>query len=509
MAKSNYGRDMFRQLTEVMTRMEELEEKSRESERKHESEIRNLKIEQKEEIRRIREEHRVEKETLEKKISALTEENTKLKAEVARLKSNDDNDSHNSSKPPSSDQKPSKAVNEYNSRKSEGRKSGGQAGHKGRTLRIADVKRRLQEKGIEIEIEEIGEKRTKYKDRLVIDLPLSVKPIMKRFYADADGQVRIPPAYKNEVTYGENIKALVMVLYGQGVQSIDRIVELIYALTGNVVRLSEGTVSNWLAEMHSKSEQAQQVIEKHLLDAPQVNTDGTVVTENGHQSYIRNFSIADWVLYVSMGSKGHKTLSNIPFLQKYAGILMHDHETSLYSYGLGHAECNVHLLRYLVKNGEDTKHTWSGKLLSLLVEMNEYRKRLIMRGDKAISDKTIRRLESRYDELLEYAKQERKDKPSGLRWATKEETALLNRLKKYKQNHLLFLHDFNVPFDNNMSERDLRKCKNRQKMSGGFRTDSGKVIFCSLMTITETCKRQGKDLITAFKMLLSGVPLFT
>ena len=52
-----------------------------------------------------------------------------------------------------------------------------------------------------------------------------------------------------------------------------------------------------------KVEQSQQIIEKHLLDAPQVSTDRTVVTENGHRSYIRNFSIADWVLYGSMGSK--------------------------------------------------------------------------------------------------------------------------------------------------------------------------------------------------------------
>ena len=35
-------------------------------------------------------------------------------------------------------------------------------------------------------------------------------------------------------------------------------------------------------------------------------------------------------------------------------------------------------------------------------------------------------------------------------------------------NHLLFLHDFRVPFDDNMSERDLRKVKNRQKMAGGL-----------------------------------------
>ena len=494
MAKSDYGRDMYRQLTEVMTRLEKVEKRNQEAERKHEIKIQELKTEQKEEIRQLNEEHRAEKAQLEKEIAELTEENEKLKSEVARLKSNDKNDSHNSSQPPSKDQKPSKAVNEYNSRKREGRKSGGQAGHKGQTLRLADVKKTLEGKGIEIRIEEIGKKSTKYKDRLVIDLPISVKPILKRFYADADGKVQIPYAYKNEVSYGENIKAVVMVLYGQGVQSIDRIVELIYTLTGNVIRLSEGTVSNWLAEMHRKSKPSQHIIEKHLMDAPQVSTDGTVVTEKGHQSYIRNFSIAEWVLYVSMGSKGHKALSSVPFLQKYAGILMHDHETSLYSYGLAHAECNVHLLRYLVKNKEDTKHMWSSKLLSLLVEMNKYRKRLIRRGDKAIPDETLRRLEARYDEILEYAKQERKDKPSGLRWATKEETALLNRLKKYKRNHLLFLHDFNVPFDNNMSERDLRKCKNRQKMSGGFRTESGKEIFCSLLTITETCKRQGKDL---------------
>ena len=366
MAKSDYGRDMFRQLMEAMTRLEEMEKASREAELKHGLEIRELKAAQKEELRQMREEYQA-------KIRILEEENTKLKAEVARLKSNDNNDSHNSSMPPSMDQKPGKAANQYNGRSHTGKRSGGQVGHKGQTLRMADMKRKLEEKGIKIEIDEVGVRRKKYKDRLVIDLPMSVHPIIKRFYADEDGRVRIPDAYKNEVTYGENIKALVMVLYGQGVQSINRIVELISALTGNIVKLSEGTISNWLMEVHQASRKAQQVIEEHLLDAEQVCTDGTVVTENGHQSYIRNFSTDDWVLYVSMGNKGHKALSQIPFLQKYAGILVHDHETSLYSYGLDHAECNVHLLRYLTKNGEDTGHAWSGKMLSLLVEINKYR----------------------------------------------------------------------------------------------------------------------------------------
>lgn len=34
-------------------------------------------------------------------------------------------------------------------------------------------------------------------------------------------------------------------------------------------------------------------------------------------------------------------------------------------------------------------------------------------------------------------------------------------MEKYSHNHLLFLHDFDVPFKNNISEWDLRKVKSR------------------------------------------------
>lgn len=71
-------------------------------------------------------------------------------------------------------------------------------------------------------------------------------------------------------------------------------------------------------------------------------------------------------------------------------------------------------------------------------------------------------------------------------YAEKEEKKLLNRMEKYRHNHLLFLYNFAVPFDDNMSERDLRKAKNCQKMSGGFRKGSGR----SIQTVIETLKRR-------------------
>lgn len=83
---------------------------------------------------------------------------------------------------------------------------------------------------------------------------------------------------------------------------------------------------------------------------------------------------------------------------------------------------------------------------------------------------------------------------------------LLNRMKKYSSNHLLFLHAFAVPFDNNMSERDLRKVKNRQKMAGGFRKDSGHAMYCAILSIVETLKRRNMAMLENIRLLFMGTP---
>ena len=79
-------------------------------------------------------------------------------------------------------------------------------------------------------------------------------------------------------------------------------------------------------------------------------------------------------------------------------------------------------------------------------------------------------------------------------------------MENYKSDHLLFMYDFSVPFDNNMSERDLRKVKNRQKMSGGFRKESGNEMYCSILTIVETLKRRNLGFIENLKKLFIGTP---
>ena len=75
-----------------------------------------------------------------------------------------------------------------------------------------------------------------------------------------------------------------------------------------------------------------------MLNQEVVATDATVVSVNGKQAGIRNFSIGDTVLYRAMKSKSLEALEKVEFLIRYTGILVHDHETALYHFGTGHGE---------------------------------------------------------------------------------------------------------------------------------------------------------------------------
>ncbi len=233
-------------------------------------------------------------------------------------------------------------------------------------------------------------------------------------------------------------------------------------------------------------------------------TDATTTTVNGKQSCIRNFSTYETVVYHAMKSKSIDVLKEIGFLNNYSGKLVHGHETALYHFSTGHAECNVHIIWYLRKNTEETGNTWSKKMVNLLCGMNAGRNRLKKQGKLHFSERKIRGYEEKYIELI--TKGQSENKKISHKYAKPEEMALLNRMEKYMPNHLLFLHDFSVPFENNISERDLRKAKNRQKMSGGFRKESGHEMYCSIFTIIETLKRRKIGLIESIKMLFTGTP---
>lgn len=163
--------------------------------------------------------------SLKQKNTVLTEECNRLKSENSLLRSDNErmkrilnNDSSNSSSPPSKDEK-TKPANMYNSRKPTSPKPGAQKGHKGSGLSKAVVEDKIRKEIYARRVEEIGTPGRPYITRYRLDLEVKTVAAEIRIYADDEGRFQIPAELRGDVTYGKSIKAIAAFLYSEGVVS--------------------------------------------------------------------------------------------------------------------------------------------------------------------------------------------------------------------------------------------------------------------------------------------------
>ncbi len=502
MAAWHTNSDLFHQWEEAEERAEKWERTARQERETHKQEVTDLRAEFRREMAEMRGELREEIHRLEDQIKGLKVENQALKEDNERLKSIINNDSSNSSLPPSSDQKPGKRkANEYNGRERSGRKRGGQPGHKGKTLKKETAEALISSGQVKHEVIDIGEKRNSYITKYEIDIETAVIVREYRYHAEtAEKKPCIPEKHHSDVSYGNGIKGMAAMLYSVGVLSNDRMQDFINGITNNILNISAGGMYKFVQQFATRIDPRIRQLKEDILNVPVLCTDATGISVNGTQEHIRNISTADSVIYIGMDKKNLQNLKKTP-LGRFMGTLVHDHETALFHFGTAHAECNVHILRYLTKNSEDTGNKWSEVMKKWLCDMNQARKRKIADGQPFTEDE-LTALEEQYTAILRQGQAE--NEATRPKWAKRDEASLLRRLEKYRDSHLLFLRRFDVPFDNNLSERDLRKVKNRQKMSGGFRDESGRDMFCSILSFIETCKRRSLPVFQSICAALNG-----
>lgn len=128
-------------------------------------------------------------------------------------------------------------------------------------------------------------------------------------------------------------------------------------------------------------------------------------------------------------------------------------------------------------------------MLSLFREMLHYRNRL-PEGAQA-DPRTVSRFEAEYDRILEKAEEEYTDEPPNDYY--KEGYNLFIRLKEYKENELLFLHDTRVPANNSLCERLARVYKRKQKQAVTLRSYENLCCICDGLSVVYLLRSQDEN----------------
>ena len=88
----------------------------------------------------------------------------------------------------------------------------------------------------------------------------------------------------------------------------------------------------------------------------------------------------------------------------------------------------------------------------------------------------------------------------------KEERALINRILEYKDNYFIWMYDFSLPSDDNLSERGLRGIKSKMKISGQFQNEKTATYYADIKTYIETCYRNNINPTDALIRLMEDNP---
>jgi transposase len=100
-------------------------------------------------------------------------------------------------------------------------------------------------------------------------------------------------------------------------------------------------------------------------------------------------------------------------------------------------------------------------------------------------------LEIRLDELLQQTLNPKDEKL----------VTFQNRLTEYRQHLFRFLYSYDVPPNNNASERAVRTFKVKQKVSGLFRSTNGALAFAVIRSVIDTAIKNSQNVWTALNSI--------
>ena len=446
-----------------------------------------------------------------------TEARGKLESRIKVLEDQVCKDSKNSSKPPSGDgfKKRTQSL-----RTKSGRKSGGQPEHPGSTLEWVNEPDEIKQHLIEtcqgcgaslVEMPILEWQCAQVHDLVPMEMVVREHQaaVKKCACCGQSNQAAFPVGVTNRAQYGSRLRSLMVYLMDYQLLPSARVQALLSEVFG--CQLSEGT----LYEARKNCFESLTEVEAGIIDAVQqaevAHFDETGLRVNAKLLWLHVASTTALTYYFIHPKRGSEAMKAMDILPQFKGTSVHDGWRSYALYDCVHALCNAHHLRELRFLVERYQQGWAEQMIALLVTMKAAVEQAQAQGQTQLTLNEIVQFEQQYRDVINTGLKLNPANPhlAHARGRPKQTPArnLLERLDTYQAQVLRFIYAFQVPFDNNQAERDIRMMKLKQKISGGFRSEEGVRIFCRIRGYLSTLKKQGHNLLDALEQVFLGHPI--
>jgi transposase len=441
-------------------------------------------------------------------VVAQGEEITALKAKLAK-------DSHNSSKPPSTDRSNPGGGPSPQPKKSSGRRPGGQKGHRGCTLKMSGAPDRI------IDLERpwrcgcgrslAGVEPGGHSARQVYDLPENIRlevteyraPICRCPGCGKGNTGEFPPEAAAPVQYGVRVRAAATYLHTYHLLPYARLSEVLADLFG--CPLSTGALAGFIGEAGGRAGPLHEGIREEVASAGFMHNDETGLNVLDKTCWLHTASTPQYAYFVVTPGRSFEDIKSVGVLDGYTGRSIHDFLAAYLKFdGPTHGLCNAHHLRELTFVEEELGQAWAAQMSCLLLAAKD----LVAEAAGEVCPGVVEEIRRQYREILA-AGMEANPPPVRApgqkgRLAKGKALNLLGRFAAYEEEVLAFLIH-GVPFDNNEAERDLRMMKTRQKISGCFRSLEWANKFARIRSVITSAKKKAINVYELLQAMFSDI----
>jgi len=300
-----------------------------------------------------------------------------------------------------------------------------------------------------------------------------------------------PPGLEPSHLFGPQLEALTIYLREQHHLSEERIEEILEDVFH--VASSQGGLDHTKQRAVEVLTPAAETIRQELQQSAVIGSDETSARLNGQQQWEWVFQTPTLSYYTITPKRAAAVIARVMEQARPRVWISDLGAAQLKAPAESHQVCLEHQRRDLEYVIESERSRWAYEMQRLFQRARRLHKRRAALSPEIFQGQ-VQAIEQACDRLLAQTLH------------TPRAEKLQARYRKHREHLFVFLHQANVPPDNNASERALRNSVVHRKVTGGFRSAWGAQLHAAAMTVMETAKKRKQNVLGVLRALFAPLP---